>query len=48
MLERFREYIHATSFNAIKLGIASPEKIEALSYGEVKKIETINYRTLKP
>jgi DNA-directed RNA polymerase subunit beta' len=32
----------------MKLGLASPEKIRSLSYGEVKKIETINYRTLKP
>lgn len=48
ILERFREYLNATQFNAIKLGIASPEKIRSLSYGEVKKIETINYRTLKP
>lgn len=48
ILERFKEYIGVTRFNAIKLGIASPEKIRSLSYGEVKKIETINYRTLKP
>ncbi len=48
MLERFREYISSTQFNAIRIGIASPEKIRSLSYGEVKKIETINYRTLKP
>jgi DNA-directed RNA polymerase subunit beta' len=48
MLERFREYINASQFNAIRIGIASPEKIRSLSYGEVKKIETINYRTLKP
>lgn len=48
MLERFCEYIHSAQFNAIKIGIASPEKIHSLSYGEVKKIETINYRTLKP
>ncbi len=48
MLERFKEYIGVTRFNAIKLSIASPEKIDILSYGEVKKIETINYRTLKP
>ena len=48
ILERFREYISATKFNAVKLGLSSPEKISALSYGEVKKIETINYRTLKP
>ena len=35
-------------FDAIKLGIASPEQIMSWSYGEVKKPETINYRTLKP
>lgn len=48
MLERFREYINASQFNALRLTVASPEKIKSLSYGEVKKIETINYRTLKP
>jgi DNA-directed RNA polymerase subunit beta' len=48
ILERFREYISASQFNAVKISIASPDKIRALSYGEVKKIETINYRTLKP
>jgi DNA-directed RNA polymerase subunit beta' len=48
MLERFKEYVGITRFNAIKVGLASPEKIRSLSYGEVKKIETINYRTLKP
>jgi len=48
MLSRFREYIRTTQFNAIKVAIAYPEKIRALSYGEVKKTETINYRTLKP
>ena len=48
MLSRFREYINTNQFNAIKIGISSPEKIRSLSYGEVKKIETINYRTLKP
>lgn len=35
-------------FDAIKIGLASPEKIEEWSRGEVKKPETINYRTLKP
>ncbi|WP_428897112.1 DNA-directed RNA polymerase subunit beta' [Parelusimicrobium proximum] len=35
-------------FDAMKLGIASPEQISAWSHGEVKKPETINYRTLKP
>ena len=35
-------------FHSIKIGLASPEKIREWSYGEVKKPETINYRTLKP
>ncbi len=35
-------------FDSIQIGIASPEKIREWSYGEVKKPETINYRTLKP
>ena len=35
-------------FDSIKIGLASPEKIREWSYGEVKKPETINYRTLKP
>lgn len=48
LLERFREYIQSTQFNSIRIGISSPDKIRSLSYGEVKKIETINYRTLKP
>ncbi len=37
-----------TPFDAIKIGIASPEMIRSWSHGEVKKPETINYRTLKP
>lgn len=48
MLERFKEYVSVLQFNAIRIGLASPDKIRSLSYGEVKKIETINYRTLKP
>ena len=36
------------SFNAVKISLASPEKIRSWSYGEVKKPETINYRTFKP
>ncbi len=48
IFDRFREYIHTTQFNAVKIGIASPDQIRSKSYGEVKKIETINYRTLKP
>ena len=35
-------------FEAIKIGLASPDQIREWSYGEVKKPETINYRTLKP
>ena len=35
-------------FNAVKIGIASPEQILNWSYGEVTKPETINYRTLRP
>ena len=38
----------ANSFEGIRIGIASPEMIRSWSYGEVKKAETINYRTLKP
>ena len=37
-----------TDFDSIQVQIASPETIRAMSYGEVKKPETINYRTLKP
>lgn len=48
MLERFREYVSVSQFNSLKIGLASTKKIKSLSYGEVKKIETINYRTLKP
>ncbi len=36
------------NFDAIQIGLASPQKIRSLSHGEVKKPETINYRTLKP
>jgi DNA-directed RNA polymerase subunit beta' len=48
LLARFREYVNPTQFNAIRVSLASAEKIRMLSYGEVKKMETINYRTLKP
>jgi DNA-directed RNA polymerase subunit beta' len=40
--------IDPTSFKAIRIGLASPEKIRSWSFGEVKKPETINYRTFKP
>ena len=36
------------TFESIKIGLASPDQIREWSYGEVKKPETINYRTLKP
>jgi len=35
-------------FNKIKITLASPEKIKSWSFGEIKKPETINYRTFKP
>lgn len=40
--------IDVNNFHYMKIGLASPEKIRSWSYGEVKKPETINYRTLKP
>ena len=40
--------IEVNKFEALKIGIASSDKIREWSYGEVKKPETINYRTLKP
>ena len=49
MIESSNEYSsNKISFDAIKIGLASPEKIREWSRGEVKKPETINYRTLKP
>ena len=43
-----KETYQPMTFDAIKIGLASPEKIRDWSHGEVKKPETINYRTLKP
>ncbi|MEW6040870.1 MAG: DNA-directed RNA polymerase subunit beta', partial [Elusimicrobiota bacterium] len=43
-----RKELNYSDFNGIKIGIASPQKIKTWSFGEVKKPETINYRTLKP
>ena len=37
-----------SSYNAVRISLSSPEKIRERSYGEVKKPETINYRTFKP
>ena len=40
--------LELNNFDAMKIGLASPDKIRSWSRGEVKKPETINYRTLKP
>src|SRR3569623_2351142 len=48
LLDLFKQTTHKEEFDAIKIGLASPEKIRSWSYGEVKKPETINYRTFKP
>ena len=40
--------LDVNNFESMRIGLASPEQIRAWSYGEVKKPETINYRTLKP
>ena len=44
----FRQQAKSEDFDSIRIGLASPEKIRSWSYGEVKKPETINYRTFKP
>ncbi len=46
--KQINETYQPMTFDAIKIGLASPEKIREWSRGEVKKPETINYRTLKP
>ncbi len=48
MSETMSENYQPMTFDAIKIGLASPEKIREWSHGEVLKPETINYRTLKP
>jgi len=48
LLDLFKSHAHVEDFDAISIGLASPEKIRSWSYGEVKKPETINYRTFKP
>ena len=48
LLDLFKQIKPDEHFDAIKIGLASPEKIRSWSYGEVKKPETINYRTFKP
>ena len=47
-MANFQSGNEPVQFDSIKIGLASPEKILDWSYGEVKKPETINYRTLKP
>ena len=48
LLKIIKQQGQALEFDAIKIGLASPEMIRSWSYGEVKKPETINYRTFKP
>ena len=48
MVETSAKIEKSITYDAIKIGLASPEKIREWSHGEVKKPETINYRTLKP
>ena len=42
------EISEAQNFNSIKISLASPEKIKSWTFGEIKKPETINYRTFRP
>jgi len=44
----FEKPVDPLDFTAVKIGLASPERIRSWSFGEVKKPETINYRTFKP
>ena len=48
LLDLFKQVTQKEEFDSIKIGLASPEKIRSWSYGEVRKPETINYRTFKP
>ncbi len=48
LLDLFKQVTQKEEFDSIKIGLASPDKIRSWSYGEVKKPETINYRTFKP
>ena len=48
IMKYFGQQVSGESFDQIKISIASPEQIRSWSYGEVKKPETINYRTFKP
>ena len=46
--QKYQINVTLHEFDALKIGLASPELIRSWSYGEVKKPETINYRTFKP
>ena len=48
LLNSINQKLDAMDFDALKISIASPEKIRSWSYGEVTKQETVNYRTSKP
>ena len=48
LLNLFKSQDDVEEFDAIRIGLASPETIRSWSFGEVKKPETINYRTFKP
>jgi len=48
VMNLFNPQVPAQHFDSIRISIASPEKILSWSYGEIKKPETINYRTFKP
>ncbi|HLS50889.1 MAG TPA: DNA-directed RNA polymerase subunit beta' [Burkholderiaceae bacterium] len=48
LLDLFKQVSQDEQFDAIRIGIASPEKVRSWSYGEVRKPETINYRTFRP
>ena len=48
LLQILKQQNKEQDFDAIRVGLASPEKIRSWSFGEVKKPETINYRTFKP
>jgi len=48
LISFFKQQTNTDDFDAIKVGLASPEMIRSWSFGEVKKPETINYRTFKP
>jgi len=48
LLQILKQQNKDQDFDAIRVGLASPEKIRSWSFGEVKKPETINYRTFKP